>query len=72
MQCNFKQDDGSLSGVMCGNSGDYCESEDWCEQPRDEKKSYWSNGTYKGDTECFSQGNRSCIKIYISESEKIY
>ena len=63
MQCNFKQEDGRLSGIMCGNSGDHCESEDWCKLPLNEKQSYWSNGTYKGDPECFTQGNRNCIKI---------
>lgn len=57
MQCNYKDQDERLIGVMCGSTPGYCESSDvWCSNPLNGKQSYWSTDTYNGDPDCYSQG----------------
>ena len=56
-QCNYKDQDERIIGIMCGSSRDYCASSDvWCSNPQNDKQSYWSIDTYNGDPDCYSQG----------------
>ena len=56
-QCNYKDQDENIIGIMCGSSRGYCASYDvLCTNPQNEKQSYWSTDTYNGDPDCYSQG----------------
>ena len=56
MHCNFKNEDGHIDGIMCGNSGKFCASEEWCTDSLHEKQFRWSMGAYQGDPDCYSTG----------------
>lgn len=64
VHCNFKNEDGQIDGIMCGNSGDFCSSDQWCTYPSNEKQSYWANGSYQGFPDCYSAG-KSIVQIKI-------
>ena len=36
--CNYKNKEGRVEGIMCGNSGNYCNSEEWCTDTSNEKQ----------------------------------
>ena len=56
MQCNLKNKDGKINGIICGNTGSHCDDNKWCTELSNEKQSYWSTGTFKGDPDCYSKG----------------
>jgi len=31
MHCNYKNEEGIVNGIMCGKSGNYCATDQWCE-----------------------------------------
>ena len=64
-QCNYKDKDEKLIGIMCGSSRDYCGSSNgWCSNSLNEKQSYWSTDTYNGDPDCYSQGRYNCGNVF--------
>ena len=54
MHCNIKNEYGKIIGVMCGSRGSNCDTEQWCSDPRNEKKSYLSNDNE--DFDCYFGG----------------
>ena len=58
MHCNYKNDEGIVNGIMCGKSGNYCATDQWCTGPSEEKQSYWTNKPYNGYPNCYSKGKK--------------
>ena len=56
MLCQFMDENGKVDSIMCGKSGNYCSSDEWCTHPLHVKQSYWINKTYPKDSSCHSEG----------------
>ena len=56
MSCQFKNHEGQVDAIMCGTSGNFCYSDQWCSNPTNVKYSYWTNNTYSINHSCVSDG----------------
>ena len=61
MYCEYKNEKAIMNGIMCGNSGDYCYSDQWCTGQSNEKRFFWANDTSQTDPGCYSIGMLSLI-----------
>ena len=65
--CNFKNQEGAVKGVMCGNSGNLSLSDEWCSNPTNDKQSYWSIGKNRENTDCYSIGKYNGLDVELND-----
>ena len=56
MRCEYKNADGQVDGIMCGKSGAYCSSDQWCIGDSRRKRSLWELDTIQDNNGCYSHG----------------
>ena len=56
MHCNIMNQQGTVEGVICGNSGNFGLSDKWCNNPTNDWQSYWSNRNNRESPDCYSVG----------------
>ena len=57
MHCNFKNEEGNIVASVCGDSINFCNSDQWCTDEWNEKQSYGSSEHYNGASNCYLNGN---------------
>ena len=77
MHCNILNKEGTIEGVMCGNSENLSLSDEWCINPTHERQFYWSNENNRDNLDCYSMGKCNgfnvdldaffhCVQKYLS------
>ena len=67
MLCQFLNEEEVVDAIMCGKSGNYCSSDQWCTSPSNIKESYWTSDTYPKNSSCNSFGNLILYKLIFSD-----
>ena len=69
MLCQFEDEQGEVDAIMCGKSGNYCLSDQWCTNPSNVKLSYWTSTTYTKNLNCDSDGK---LILYLGIFSNVY
>ena len=58
MLCELKNTEGNVDAIICGNEKveKFCSSDQWCTDPFNVKKSYWTSNTFPANSGCFNGG----------------